>query len=106
MPRRSPLDWWRQWWRSQSPSRQDRFATLAPLLSVLLFLLAIAVAIIYLRYEELDREQEAVTRDVEYAQQRLRLRPGRWPIRPVQTRRPLTSKPSRRTEHGRCCIHD
>ncbi|MCB2017173.1 MAG: PAS domain S-box protein [Hydrogenophaga sp.] len=74
MPRRSPLDWWRQWWRSQSPSRQDRFATLAPLLSVLLFLLAIAVAIIYLRYEELDREQEAVTRDVEYAQQRLRLR--------------------------------
>lgn len=48
--------------------------TLAPLLSVLLFLLAIAVAITYLRYEELEREQEAVTRDVEYAQQRLRLR--------------------------------
>jgi PAS domain S-box-containing protein len=43
-------------------------------LSVLLFLSAIAVAITYLRYEELEREQEAVTRDVEYAQQRLRLR--------------------------------
>ncbi len=56
------------------PSRQDRFATLGPLLAVLLFLSAIVVAISYLRYEELEREQEAVTRDVEYAQQRLRLR--------------------------------
>jgi PAS domain S-box-containing protein len=41
---------------------------------VLLFLSAIVVAITYLRFEELEREQEAVTRDVEYAQQRLRLR--------------------------------
>jgi len=71
---RSPASWWRQWWRRLPPSRQDRFATLAPLLSVLLFLSAIVVAITYLRYEELEREQEAVTRDVEYAQQRLRLR--------------------------------
>jgi hypothetical protein len=39
-----------------------------------MFLSAIVVAITYLRYEELKREQEAVTRDVEYAQQRLRLR--------------------------------
>ena len=70
----TPLNWWHRWWRRLPPSRQDRFATLAPLLSVLLFLSAIAVAITYLRYEELDREQEAVTRDVEYAQQRLRLR--------------------------------
>ena len=70
----TPLGWWNRWWRRLPPSRQDRFATLAPLLSVLLFLSAIAVAITYLRYEELEREQEAVTRDVEYAQQRLRLR--------------------------------
>ena len=70
----SPMAWWRRWWRRLPPSRQDRFATLAPLLSVLLFLSAIVVAITYLRYEELEREQEAVTRDVEYAQQRLRLR--------------------------------
>ncbi|MGM9426508.1 PAS domain-containing sensor histidine kinase [Hydrogenophaga sp. MI9] len=70
----SPLARWRRWWRRLPPSRQDRFVTLAPLLSVLLFLAAIVVAITYLRYEELDREQEAVTRDVEYAQQRLRLR--------------------------------
>ena len=66
--------WWKRWWRKLPPSRQDRFATLAPLLSVLLFLSAIVVAITYLRFEELEREQEAVTRDVEYAQQRLRLR--------------------------------
>lgn len=71
---RSPIAWWQRWWRRLPPSRQDRFATLAPLLSVLLFLAAIVVAITYLRYEELEREQEAVTRDVEYAQQRLRLR--------------------------------
>ena len=70
----TPIDWWNRWWKRLPPSRQDRFATLAPLLSVLLFLSAIAVAITYLRYEELEREQEAVTRDVEYAQQRLRLR--------------------------------
>jgi PAS domain S-box-containing protein len=66
--------WWKRWWRRLPPSRQDRFATLAPLLAVFLFLSAIVVAITYLRYEELEREQEAVTRDVEYAQQRLRLR--------------------------------
>lgn len=71
---RSPLAWWRHWWRRLPPARQDRFATLVPLFAVLLFLAAIVVAIAYLRYEELDREQEAVTRDVEYAQQRLRLR--------------------------------
>ena len=67
-------NWWKRWWRKLPPARQDRFATLAPLLSVLLFLSAIVVAITYLRFEELEREQEAVTRDVEYAQQRLRLR--------------------------------
>ena len=67
-------NWWKRWWRKLPPSRQDRFATLGPLLAVLLFLCAIVVAIAYLSYEEMDREQEAVTRDVEYAQQRLRLR--------------------------------
>ena len=47
---------------------------LAPLLAVLLFLAAIVSAFGYLRLEEEDRELEAVKRDVEYAQQRLRLR--------------------------------
>ena len=47
---------------------------LAPLAAVLLFLAAIISAFWYLRQEEADREQEAVKRDVEYAQQRVRLR--------------------------------
>jgi hypothetical protein len=33
-----------RWWRSQSAARQDRFATLGPLVSVLLFLAAIVAA--------------------------------------------------------------
>ena len=47
---------------------------LAPLAAVLLFLAAIVAAFGYLRLEEVEREQEAVKRDLEYAQQRLRLR--------------------------------
>jgi PAS domain S-box-containing protein len=65
---------WKRWWRKLPPSRQDRLATMAPLLSVVLFLSAIVVAIAYLRYEEAERGKEAVFRDVEYAQQRMRLR--------------------------------
>ncbi|MDB5884132.1 MAG: multi-sensor signal transduction histidine kinase [Polaromonas sp.] len=70
----APLALWRSWWRKQSPSRQDRFIVLGPLFAVLLFLAAVVAAFGYLRIEEIDREQQAVTRDVEYAQQRLRLR--------------------------------
>jgi len=69
-----PWAWWRSWWVRQSPNRQDRFANLAPVAAVLLFLAAIASAFWYLRIEEVEREQEAIKRDVEYAQQRLRLR--------------------------------
>ena len=47
---------------------------LAPLAAVILFLAAIVAVFSYLRLEELEREQEAVRHDVEYAQQRLRLR--------------------------------
>jgi len=65
---------WRKWWREQTPNRQDRFAFMAPLAAVVLFMAAITTAFWYLRYEEIDREQEVVRRDVEYAQQRLRLR--------------------------------
>ena len=68
------MKWWRSWWRKQTPSRQDRFVTLGPLLAVVLFLAAVVAAFAYLRIEEIDREQEAVRRDVEYAQQRMRLR--------------------------------
>jgi len=65
---------WRQWWRQQTPNRQDRFAFIAPLAAVVLFMAAITTAFWYLKYEEIVREQEVVRRDVEYAQQRLRLR--------------------------------
>lgn len=70
----APARWWRTWWRSLSPTRQDRFAALAPLAAVLMFLAAIMAAFWYLRAEEAEREQEALRRDVEYAQQRVRLR--------------------------------
>ena len=66
--------WWRTWWRSLSPMRQDRVAALAPLAAVLLFMAAIVAAFWYLRMEETERQQEALRRDVEYAQQRVRLR--------------------------------
>ncbi|MDQ6628285.1 MAG: PAS domain S-box protein [Pseudomonadota bacterium] len=61
------------WWRRQSAARQDRFATLGPLASVLLFLAAIVAAFWYLRNEEIEREQESVRRDTEVAQQQVRL---------------------------------
>ena len=73
-PVTAPLRWWRKWWRGLSPTRQDRFAALAPLAAVLMFLAAIVAAFWYLRAEEAEREQEALRRDVEYAQQRVRLR--------------------------------
>ncbi|MDD2882381.1 MAG: PAS domain S-box protein [Rhodoferax sp.] len=64
----------KRWWGRLSPHRQDRFAVLAPLAAVVLFLAAILSAFAYLRYEEISREREAINRDVEYTQQRLRLR--------------------------------
>ncbi|MDP1901919.1 MAG: PAS domain S-box protein [Rubrivivax sp.] len=62
------------WWRRQSPARQDRFATLGPLLSVLLFLAAIISAFWYLRNEEIERETESVKRDTQLTQQQIGLR--------------------------------
>jgi PAS domain S-box-containing protein len=63
-----------RWWRRQSPARQDRFATLGPLASVLLFLAAIISAFWYLRNEEMERETESVRRDTEITQQQIGLR--------------------------------
>ncbi|WP_374679241.1 hypothetical protein, partial [Piscinibacter sp.] len=52
---RAPNGWpqrlFGRWWRRQSPARQDRYATLGPLVSVLLFLAAIISAFWYLRNE-------------------------------------------------------
>lgn len=63
-----------RWWRHLPPSRQDRLATVGPLVSVLLFLAAITSAFWYLRQEELSRELESVVRDTEITQQRVGLR--------------------------------
>ena len=40
----APTAWWRQWWWRQTPVHQDRFAMLAPVAAVLLFLAAIVSA--------------------------------------------------------------
>ena len=63
-----------RWWTSQAPHIQDRMAVLAPLFAVVIFLAAIVSAFGYLRLEEITREREGLNRDVEYTQQRLRLR--------------------------------
>ncbi len=73
--RRKPSgSWWRRWWRQQSATRQDRYAVIAPVASVVLFLAAIVSAFSYLRLEEMEREHEGLKRDVEYTQQQIRLR--------------------------------
>ena len=69
-----PINRIKSWWHTLSPHKQDRYAALAPLAAVVMFLAAIVAAFGYLRLEEIDREHEAVQRDVEYTQQRLRLR--------------------------------
>ncbi|MES2888323.1 MAG: PAS domain S-box protein [Pseudomonadota bacterium] len=73
-PTRWPRRLFGRWWRKQSAAQQDSFATLGPLVSVMLFLAAIILAFWYLRNEEFEREQEAVRRDTEIAQQQIRLR--------------------------------
>ena len=65
---------WSGWWRSQSPSKQDTLALMAPLTAVVFFFIAVAAAFGYLRYEEILREEETVRRDVEYVQDRLSVR--------------------------------
>lgn len=74
VPKSWPQRLFGRWWRRQSPARQDRYATLGPLVSVLLFLAAIISAFWYLRNEEIEREQASVKRDTEIAQQQIRLR--------------------------------
>lgn len=63
-----------RWWRRLPPSRQDRLATIGPLISVLLFLTTITTTFWYLRNEEIGRETDSVQRDVEITQQQIALR--------------------------------
>lgn len=64
----------RRWWQRLTPNRQDRLAMLMPLVSVTLFFAAIVAVLSYLQLEENDRDQQALQRDIEYAQQRLHQR--------------------------------
>ncbi len=86
------------WWRRQSPARQDRFATLAPLMSVLLFLAAIISAFWYLRNEEIERETESVKRDTEITQQQLGLRLLENQEASIRLARELVSREISRTD--------
>jgi hypothetical protein len=63
-----------RWWWQPQPLTQDRYATIAPLVSVLLFLAVISSTAWYLRMEESQREAESLRRDTELAQQQIRLR--------------------------------
>ena len=64
---------WVAWWKQQTPNSQDRVALLAPMSAVAIFLLTIISSVGYLRYEEMERDQESVQRDLEYANQKMRL---------------------------------
>jgi PAS domain S-box-containing protein len=84
---------WR-WWRKQTHAQQDRFATLGPLVSVLLFLAAIISAFWYLRNEEFEREHESVKRDTEISQQQVRLRLIENQEQLVRVARELMARPA------------
>jgi PAS domain S-box-containing protein len=62
------------WWQRLRAQIPDIWAMLAPLAAVFLFLAAIVSAFGYLRLEEIEREHEALRRDMAQAQQKLRLR--------------------------------
>ncbi len=100
LSRAALAQWWRTWWRSLSPVRQDRFAALAPLAAVLIFMAAIVAAFWYLRVEEGEREQEALRRDIEYAQQRVRLRLLERQEQIMRIARDLSNQDMERTQFG------
>ena len=86
------------WWRRQSPARQDRLATVAPLVSVLMFLATITAAFWYLRNEETAREIESVRRDTEITQQQIALRLNDTEAQLVRLARELVARPLDATE--------
>lgn len=60
------------WWRRQSPVRQDRYAVIAPVATVVLFVAVVALLMSYLRMEESDREQASIQRDLDYTRNQLK----------------------------------
>lgn len=63
-----------RWWQRLPFVPHERWTHIGPLLTVVLFMAVIMAAFGYLRVEEVRREREGLKRDVEYAQQRMRLR--------------------------------
>lgn len=96
----APIRWWRTWWHGLSPAKQDRLVGIGPLLSVLLFMGAIAAALTYFTIEESHREHEAIARDVEYAQQRLRLRLIERQEQLMRIARDISNREIEETEFG------
>lgn len=90
-PAKRPL--WGRWWRRQSPALQDRFATLGPLVSVLLFLAAILFAFWTLRSEEIERETDSVRRDTEITRQQISQRLNENQQQIERLARELASRP-------------
>ena len=87
-----------RWWRRLPPSRQDRLATIGPLISVLLFLAAIAASFWTLRNEEIERETDSVRRDAEITQQQIALRLIGNQEQLVRLARELVTREVERTE--------
>ncbi|MEK0417175.1 MAG: hypothetical protein RI949_1181, partial [Pseudomonadota bacterium] len=90
-PAKRPL--WGRWWRRQPPALQDRFATLGPLVSVLLFLAAILFAFWTLRSEEIERETDSVRRDTEITRQQIGQRLNENQQQMERLARELASRP-------------
>lgn len=63
-----------RWWYSLPEHRQDRFASLGPLLAVLLFVLAVLSAMAYLRMQEITAARRTLEHDGGYAHQHLSVR--------------------------------
>ena len=66
-----------RWWYSLPEHRQDRFASLGPLLAVLLFVLAVLFAMAYLRMQEITAARRTLEHDGGYAHQHLSVRLAR-----------------------------
>ena len=61
----------RRWWSRMPVHRQDRLASLIPLVAVVLFVVAVTMAITYLRVEERQSQHQSVQHAGEYTRQQI-----------------------------------
>ena len=61
----------RRWWSEMPQHRQDRLASLIPLVAVILFVVAVVTAITYLRMEERQSQRQSVQHAGEYTRQQI-----------------------------------